>query len=145
MLRLAEPIVADDVPHPAPAPALDKAALDRRKINRLAVKFWPVIRNLITDMHGRPLDDVARLNPAYDPRGVADGRRKHGGPQLRMFRGPSPIEGEDGGPGAWFDIETGASGKDAISIIEYLGECDRKAATLFLRDLTERLAEVELR
>jgi hypothetical protein len=59
-----------------------------------------------------------------------------------MFRGPSPFEGEGGGPGAWFDIETGASGADCISIIEYLGECDRKTATTFLRDLTDRLVEI---
>jgi hypothetical protein len=122
--------------------ALDKAALDRRAINRKAVKFWPTIRNMITDMHGRPLGDVAALNPAYDPRGVADGKRKHGGPQLKMFRGPSPFE-EDGGPGAWYDIETGKSGPDCISIIEMLGECDRRAATIFLRDLTCRLVEIK--
>jgi hypothetical protein len=134
-------MVEDDAPVAAPAP-LDRAALDRRRINRLAVKFWPTIRNLITDMHGRPLGDVAQLNPAYDPRGVADGKRKPGGPQLKMFRGPSPFE-DDGGPGAWFDLETGARGSDCISIISYLGECDRNTATTFLRNLTDRLVEIK--
>jgi hypothetical protein len=67
MLNLA--IVADDEPGTIVASVLDRAAIDRRRINRLAVKFWPTIRNLITDMHGRPLGDVASLNPAYDPRG----------------------------------------------------------------------------
>jgi hypothetical protein len=38
-----------------------------------------------------------------------------------------------------------ARGADAISIIEYLGECDRNKATVFLRNLTDRLAEVEVR
>jgi hypothetical protein len=142
MLHLAA--IADDEPEAAaPAPVLDRESLDRRAINRKAVKHWPTIRNLITDMHGRPLGDVASLNPAYDPRGVADGKRKHGGPQLKMFRGPSPFEGEDGGPGAWFDLETGASGADVISIIEHLGECDRKTATIFLRGLTDRLVEIK--
>jgi hypothetical protein len=70
---------------------------------------------------------------------VADGKRRPG-PQLKMFRGPSPFE-DDGGPGEWFDLETGARGADCISIIEYLGECDRKTATLVLRDLTDRLVE----
>jgi hypothetical protein len=131
-------MIAEDAPV---APALTKSDLDRREINRKAVKHWPTIRNLITDMHGRPLGDVASLNPGYDPRGVADGKRKHGGPQLKTFRGPSPFE-DNGGPGAWFDIETGASGKDCISIIEYLGECDRKTATTFLKYLTDRLVEL---
>jgi hypothetical protein len=125
------------------APALTKPELDRRAINRKAVRHWPTIRNMITDMHGRPLGDVASLGPDYDPRGVADGKRKHGGPQLKMFRGPSPFEGDGGGPGAWFDIETGASGPDCISIIQYLGECDHKTATVFLRDLTDRLVEIK--
>jgi hypothetical protein len=137
-------VMLADEPVAAPAPAPSKSDLDRRRINRLAAKFWPIIRNMITDMHGRPLADVASLNPAYDPRGLSDGKRKRGGPQLKMFRGPSPFE-EDGGPGAWYDIETGARGADCISIISYLGECSRERATLYLRDLTSRLAEVEVR
>jgi hypothetical protein len=132
-------LVEDDGGPVVAAPS--KSDLDRRKVNRLAVKFWPTIRNMISDMHGRPLGDVAALNPNYDPRGVADGKRKHGGPQLKMFRGPSPFE-EDGGPGAWYDVETGARGADCISIIQYLGDCSRDQATAFLRNLTDRLVEM---
>jgi hypothetical protein len=148
-LTLNLAIVADDEPlavPEVPAKKADKAAIDRRAINRRAVKYFPAIRHLIVDMHGRPLWDVARLSPNYDPQGRADGQRRQGEPRLNMFRGPSSQENADGsGPGAWHDIGTGQSGRDLISLVEYLGECSRERATLFLRDLTSRLAEVELR
>jgi hypothetical protein len=124
---------------------LDKAALDRREINRRAVKHWPMVRALLVDMHGRPLG-VAQLSPNFDARARADGRKRPGEARLVSFRGPSPTPNEDGsGPGAWHDVGTGKSGPDAISLVEYLGETDRKTATTFLGDLVDRLAEVEVR
>jgi hypothetical protein len=124
-------------------PKPDKAAIDRREINRRAVKFWPQVRSMLVDMHGRPIGDLARLSPHYDAAQRADGRKRHGAPKLDTFRGPDPCPNADGsGPGAWCDVGTGKSGTDAISLIEYLGECDRKTATEFLKDLTDRLVEL---
>jgi hypothetical protein len=127
-----------------PAPQLDKASIDRREINRKATKFWPQVRALITDMHGRPIGDLARLSPNFDEQARANGRKRPGEPRLVSFLGPSPYPNPDGsGPGAWQDVGTGKSGPDLISLIEMLGECDREKATTFLKDLTDRLVEVK--
>ena len=58
-----------------------------------------------------------------------------------MLRGPSPFE-DEGSVGAWYDIETGNRGADVIRLVELLGACDRKTATTFLKDLTDRLVEL---
>jgi hypothetical protein len=142
--RLTARRCADDrgLPQGGEAEA-DKAAIDRREINRRAVKFWPQVRSMLVDMHGRPIGDLARLSPHYDAAQRADGRKRHGAPKLDTFRGPDPCPNADGsGPGAWCDVGTGKSGTDVISLIEYLGECDRKTATEFLKDLTDRLVEL---
>jgi hypothetical protein len=139
MLHLASPIV-DAEPGAAPVPVLDKAAIDRREINRKAVRLWPVIRDYIVDRNGRSL--ICSLDPSFvagdqnrgRPYGHPDPR-----PQLREFRGPSP---NDGGHGAWQDYGTGKSGADCISIIEMLGNCSRDVATNYLRDLVGRLVEL---
>jgi hypothetical protein len=58
--------------------------------------------------------------------------------------GPSPWENSDGsGPGHWECRSNGKSGPNFISLVEYLGQCDRKTATNWLRHLTDRLVEVK--
>ena len=133
------PIVDDEPPaSAATAPKLDKPAkYDARAINRRAVQLWPVLRDHIVGLKGFPVGDICRLSPAYiaqDP-----GRaRPPGSPQLKEFRGPSPHE-NDGGPGAWRDLGTGASGPDLISLIEFLGQTDRRTAADFLERLCGRM------
>jgi hypothetical protein len=119
------------------------AGLDRRSINRKAVKNFAIVRDYLIDQKGRSL--ICGLNPSYipddpnrgRPYGVPDPR-----PQLKEFRGPSPFE-ENGGPGAWMDYGTGKQGPDVISLVMYIGTCDNKIATNWLRDLTDRLAEIK--
>lgn len=134
----------DDEPAPAPTRAPAKPGLDTREVNRRAVKFWATIRPMLTDMHGRSL--IRHLGPNPPPPSPNGRVRGASGPKLDMFRGPSPYENADGsGPGEWNDVGTGQSGRDLVSLIEMLGECDRKTASLYLKDLTDRLAEAELR
>lgn len=81
--------------------------------------------------------DVERLSPAYVERRPGEPRR-HGAPRLVTLRGPAPYDG-----GSWFTLgPPSASGPDVISIVEFLGECDRRTAADFLRELTDRLVEV---
>jgi hypothetical protein len=120
-------------------PTADK--FDARQINRDAVRLWPVIRDHIVGLNGRPVGDVIRLNPANvlpEP-----GRaRPPGSPQLKEFRGPSSYE-LDGGPGAWRDVGTGASGRDLVSLIQHLsGGCDHRAAADFLSRLCDRMVVI---
>ena len=108
-------------------PMLDRPAADKfdsRQINRDAVRLWPVIRDHIVGLNGRPVGDVLRLSPNYVPQDPGRARPP-GSPQLREMRGPSPYE-IDGGPGEWIDVGTGKGGPDVISLIEYLGQCDRR-------------------
>jgi|SRR5580700_2800676 hypothetical protein len=115
---------------------------DARAVNRAAVALWPVIRDHIVGLNGRPVGDVIRLNSANvlpEP-----GRaRPHGSPQLREFRGPSPYE-DDGGPGAWRDLGTGQSGPDLVSLIVYLsGDADRRVCADFLKSLCDRMVVIK--
>lgn len=118
---------------------LDRPAkYDEREINRKAVKQWGVIRNYLVDMHGRSM--VRSLNPnhiAPDPNRA----RPPGAPQLRELRGPSPWDA-DGSVGSWADVGTGKRGKDVISLVKYLGECDRRTAAQWLGDLVSRIVEI---
>jgi hypothetical protein len=114
------------------------SGFDCRDINRRAVALWASIRDHIVGLNGRPLGDVARLNPNYVPQDPGRARAP-GGPQLKEFRGPSPYE-IDGGPGAWRDVGTGQSGPDLVSLIEYLsGGCERRDAANFLKSLCDRM------
>jgi hypothetical protein len=138
---LISPVLDGDTAHAAPVAAPSKSDLDRREVNRRAVKFFATIRPMLTDMHGFSL--IRHLGP--NPPAPSPNGRVRGAPgaKIDMFRGPSPYENADGsGPGAWVDVGTGASGSDLISLIETLGECDRKTATTFLKDLTDRLVEI---
>jgi hypothetical protein len=114
------------------------SGFDCRAVNRAAVALWPVIRDHIVGLNGRPLGDVIRLNPANvlpEPGRV----RPHNSPQLREFRGPSPHESA-GGPGAWQDLGTGASGPDLVSLIQHLsGGCDHRVGADFLSRLCDRM------
>jgi hypothetical protein len=136
-LMLARLEIVDDEPVAAAAPVLDKAAIDRREINRKALKFWPVIKDHLFDWHGRSL--IRNLGPGYvhqDP-----SRARIPVPTLKEFRGPMPWM-PDGTTGSWMDVGTGRRGDDLIALVEVLGACDRKVATAFLKDLVERLVEI---
>ena len=132
-------LAAIDADEPVAAPAvLDKAALDRRDVNRKAVKHWATIRNMLIDQRGFSM--IRDLSPGYvaQPNGRIRGQE---GPRVAMLRGPSPYE-DGGSVGAWNDLESGNRGADVISLVEFLGECDRKKATDFLKSLTDRLVEL---
>jgi hypothetical protein len=140
MLHLAAVDVADEAVAPA-APVLDKAEIDRREINRRAVKYWSTIHSMIFDWYGRPLG-LASINPNFKPN--PDGHVRYGERKLTEFSGLSPWPNADGsGPGAWYSRATGEKGHDAISLIEHYGECDRKTATTFLKGLLDRLVEIK--
>jgi hypothetical protein len=110
--------------------------LDYRSINAKAIKHWSTIYNMICDWHGRPLGEVQRLNPDFVE--LPHGRRRHGGPQLVLLRGPSPWDG-----GSWLCIgPPSAEGKDVVDLVAYLGECDRRMAAEWLGSLVDRVVEV---
>jgi hypothetical protein len=114
-----------------PAPVLDKAGLDRRRVNRLACKHFSLLYATICDRYGRSL--IRDIGPGFRPN--PDGRVdiRDALPRLLGFNGPNPDE-SNGGPGAWVCRGNGASGPDVISLIEYMGGVDRKGATEWLRD-----------
>jgi hypothetical protein len=128
-----------DADEPA-APVLDKATLDRRKINRLAVKHWQIVKPYLYDIRGYATGP-ASLDRTWKPN--PNGEKRPGRPSVSGLMGPSPYENPDGsGPGAWICHSNGKSGPDIISLVEHLGNTDRNTATYWLRDLVERLAEV---
>jgi hypothetical protein len=134
--------IVDDEPETIVAPALvlDRAALDRRRINRLACKHFHLLYHTVVDRYGRSL--IRDLGPGYraNPDGIVAIRDAL--PRLITFSGPNPDE-TDGGPGAWCSRGNGAHGHDVISLIEYLGGVDRGKATEWLRDWTDRLVEIK--
>jgi hypothetical protein len=131
-------IVADETVTPAaPAPFLDKAAIDRREINRKAVKHWATIRDHLFDWHGRSM--IRYLGPGHIPQDPSKPRIPV--PTLKEFRGPYAYDGA-GNVGSWMDVGNGQRGDDLIALVEFLGSCDRRLATDFLKGLTDRLAVV---
>jgi hypothetical protein len=115
---------------------LDRPAkYDAREINRKARKYFVLLHSAIADLHGRPTQEIRRLaNPSFadDP----SRRRQPGGPQLSMFSGPG-IDGE------WCCRGNGASGKDLVSLIQYLsGGCEYRVAADWLSDFVNRIVEV---
>jgi hypothetical protein len=56
--------VADDEPAPAPAPVLDRAALDRRGIQRKLIRNRKTVYHLLVNRSGRPTG-CEHLNPIY--------------------------------------------------------------------------------
>jgi hypothetical protein len=134
MLHLA---VVDDADAEVRPSVEDKATIDRREINRRAVKFWSVVKDHLFDLHGRSL--VRQLGPGFV---AQDPSKPHIPiPTLKEFRGPMPWTPTTEA-GSWFDLGTGARGNDLIALVEFLGACDRKVATTFLKDLTDRLVEI---
>jgi len=116
---------------------LDRPGLDTREINRRALKHWAVLYHHLVDFKGHPLDDVARLNRNYKQREPGS-PRPHNAPRLVLLRGPNPYDG-----GSWLCLgPPAARGDDVIAMIEYLGECDRRTAGNFIKDLTDRLVEI---
>jgi hypothetical protein len=133
MLTLA--IVSDDEPV-APA-KLDRAAIDRREIQRKCIRHWDTVFHMLVDWKGKPLG-CAHLNPNYKPN--PDGHVRYGEPRLVSFSGPDFREGT---LGAWHCMGgDGARGANLFELVMYLGSCDFKTATAFLKDLSERLVEL---
>jgi hypothetical protein len=130
-----EPIAA-----PAPVPAPTKSDLDRRKINRLAMKHWQIVKPYLYDIRGHATGP-ASLDRTWKPN--PNGERRPDRPQVGGLMGPAPYENADGsGPGAWRCHSNGKAGPDIISLVEYLGNTDRSTATYWLKDLVERCAEI---
>jgi hypothetical protein len=137
MLHLAA--IPDD--EPIAAPVLDKATLDRRKINRLAIKHWQVVKPYLYDIRGYATGP-ASLDKTWKPN--PNGERRAGRPSVGGLMGPSPFENADGtGPGAWVCHSNGASGVDIISLVMHLGNTNKNTATFWLRDLLDRCAEIQ--
>jgi hypothetical protein len=133
-------MVEDDEPA-ASAPVVDKATLDRRALQRKAMKHFAIIRGYIFDRYGRPTGP-ATLDPNW--KASPNGEKWPDQVRVTELSGPSPWENADGsGPGAWVSRGTGAAGPDLISLVEHLGSCDRKTATDWLRNLVDRCAEIQ--
>jgi hypothetical protein len=109
---------------------------DARALSRKAIANWPWVWNHLVDFHGRPLAEVAKLNPHYVQPTV--GVRRHNAPRLVEFRGPASYPNE----GAWFCWGGGAKGDDTVDLVAFLGECDRRTAALWLSSLLSRIVEV---
>lgn len=134
----------DDAPKAVAIVRPPAEKFDARSINRKAVAAWAVIYHLLVDLRGFPSGEIRALNPANAPRDPNKGRPQDG-PRLTEFSGPDYRE-EDGGPGGWVCRGNGASGPDAISLVQYLaGGCDRRVAADYLGRLVDRIAIVEMR
>jgi hypothetical protein len=128
---------ADD--EPIAAPVLDKATLDRRKIQRKILLHWDMAFHLLVDLYGYPIGDCASLNPNYKP--TPNGRiRGADGPRLVGFKGPDRREES---LGAWYCLDNGARGDSLFALVQYLSGCDFATATRFLKNLADRLCEVK--
>jgi hypothetical protein len=132
-------MVEDDEPVAA-VPVLDKAGLDRRAINRKACKHFSLLYNTIADRYGRSL--IRDIGPGFrpNPDGVVSIRDAL--PRLITFAGPNHHDETYGGPGAWQSRGNGAHGSSVISLIQYMGGCDEKVATDWLRNWTDRIVEL---
>jgi hypothetical protein len=62
---LSDPVAGEPVAAPA-APVLDKATIDRRKINRDAMKHWAVVQPYLYDWKGFPTGPSS-LDPSFKP------------------------------------------------------------------------------
>jgi hypothetical protein len=130
MLHLA---VVDDADA---APVLDKAALDRRAVQRKCLRHWDTVIHMLVDWKGKPIG-CAHLNPNYKPN--PENYVRYGEPRLVEFVGPDPREET---LGAWYCRGgDGARGSNLFELVMYLGQCTLKTATTFLKDLSERLVE----
>jgi hypothetical protein len=118
-----------DKPH---ADADDKVAY--RDVNRKAVTHFSVIYDFMVDMHGRPMGELSRLNPAWvQPR---HGVRDPNAPRLIEFR----ILTQWPDAGGWHCLGSTARGDDIVALVEYLsGGADRKTCA---ERLLDRIATV---
>jgi hypothetical protein len=125
-------------PVAAPAPAKpDRAALDRRDIQRKCLRHWDTVFNMIVDLRGKSM--LMQLGPNFRPN--PDGHVRYGEPRLVSFSGPDHREET---LGAWYNRGgDGASGSNLFDLVMYLGQCDLKTATAFLKDLADRLCEIK--
>jgi hypothetical protein len=143
MLNLA-PGVDEPIAAPAKSKSKGDASMDARDLSRRAVRHFAFVKDSLVDRKGIPHECVRALSPNYVPYDQNRGRpfnEPYRGPQLRMFRGPSPYE-QDKTIGAWMDVETGAHGRDVVDLVAYLGSTDRNTAGKFLSDLLSRVVEV---
>jgi hypothetical protein len=117
---------------------LDKPTqtFDARELSRKAIQNWTWVWGHLADFHGRPLGELARLNPNYVEPKI--GVRRHGAPRLVEFRGPDGYPNE----GRWRCLGNAASGEDTVDLVAFLGECDRRTAALWLSGLLSRIVEV---
>jgi hypothetical protein len=117
-----------------PTTDADRAVYD---LNKRALRHWPLLRSHLLTMHGEASNEMRRLgDPAFD--GRPNGRlRGEAVPKLTGLRGPHPDDF------SWFSIDPPAArGRDLIDMVSYLGSCDRKTATQWLRDFCDRIREV---
>jgi hypothetical protein len=136
----------DDAPA-APAarpPVVDKPTaadkFDARSINRAACKNFHILYHMIADLRGFPNGEIWRLNPSNPQIDPSRGRRQDG-PRLACFSGVD--HWNEDGPGAWECRGNGASGRDCISLIQYLSNgCERRVAADYLKSLVDRIVEV---
>jgi hypothetical protein len=124
------PIIDDDEPAPS------KSDLDRREIQRKCLKHWGTVYHMLIAQNGRSM--IEHLGPNFKPR--PNGEKRHGAPRIVEMMGPSPNETN---LGYWCNRGgDGASGNSLFELVMYLGECDMKTATTFLKDLSDRLVEL---
>jgi hypothetical protein len=131
-------MLADDEKPVVPAaPAPTKADLDRRDIQRKLIRNWSTVYHLLVDRAGKPTG-CEHLNPQYKPN--PDGFVRHSDPRLVEFCGPDTREET---LGAWFCRGGyGARGDNLFELVMYLGQCDFRTATVFLKDIADRLVEI---
>jgi hypothetical protein len=139
--------LVDDEPAAASAPAPVRPPADKfdaRAVNRAAIAAWPLLFHMLVDLRGYPGGDIRRLNPSLAP---IDPNKPRPADQRRLteFSGCSPWENEDGsGPGAWNSRASGASGKDVVSLIQWLAtDCERRVAADYLKSLCDRIVVVK--
>jgi hypothetical protein len=134
MLALA---IVDD--EPVAVPALekpDRETLDRRNIQRKCLKHWGTVYHMLIAQNGRSM--IAHFNPNFKP--TPNGEKRHGAPRVVEMMGPDYREAT---LGAWCNRGgDGARGSNLFELVMYLGECDLKTATSFLKDLADRLVEL---
>jgi hypothetical protein len=132
-------MLADDE-KPVVPPALDRAGLDRRALNRKACRHFSLLYNVVADRYGRSL--IRDIGPDFRPNPDGYVTLRDALPRLLGFSGPNPDE-SNGGPGGWQSRGNGAHGPSVISLIQYMGGCDEKRAVEWLREWTDRIVELK--
>ena len=90
---------------------------DEARITAAAMAQFEAVFPRLVDYRGSPTWALANLNPEAAPR------------RLRRFRLLDRLQG------AWSDLDGGASGRDIIALVEFLGQTSRERAIEFLADV----------